>query len=137
MTETVLYPRKSTAELTPQEAAWIATAIKLPVTPGRKIDEIQLLVCAIWSVTHDQMLSPSRLAHIVRPRHIAIYLTSKMVTESTSVIGRRFGGRDHSSIGHAIRKMTALAATDPAFAAEINALQARIENTWHDKGATQ
>ena len=123
--------------LTPQEAAWVATAIPLPPTPGRKITDIQLFVCAIWCVTHREMLSPSRLAHIVRPRHIAIYLAERTVTKSTTTIGRRFGGRDHSSIGHALRKMEALIASDSAFAAEIKGLQTKLEATWHDKGATQ
>jgi chromosomal replication initiator protein len=124
-------------DLTPQESAWVATAIPVPPTPGRRITDIQLFICAIWRVTHDEMLSPSRFAYIVRPRHIAIYLTARMVTKSSTTIGRRFGGRDHSSIIHALRKMRKLIADDPAFAAEVAGLQSRIERTWHDHGATQ
>lgn len=123
-------------ELATYEPAPAAIPIRMPRTRSQKITDIQLFVCAIWSVTHAEMLSPSRFAHVVRPRHVAIYLAERMVTDSVSIIGRRFN-RDHSSIIHALRKMAAVLAADAALASELKGMQARIEGTWQNHGATQ
>lgn len=63
---------------------------------------------------------------IVRIRHIAMYLAKTITRNSLPEIGRRFGGKDHTSVLNAVRRITALVESDPAFADEIGALKAVI-----------
>ncbi len=71
------------------------------------IREIQQAVCAHYRIGRVDMLSKSRVVHLVEPRHIAMFLSRKLGERSWGQIGRAFGGRDHTTGIHATRKIAA------------------------------
>ena len=68
-------------------------------------------------------LSSRRTANVVRPRQIAMYLAKTLTLRSLPEIGRRFGGRDHTTVLHAVRKIENLSDTDKVLADEIETLK--------------
>ena len=80
-----------------------------PHEPKRvKIEDIQKLVASHYSVTRADILSSRRTATVVKPRQIAMYLAKTLTLRSLPEIGRRFGGRDHTTVLHAVRKIEGL-----------------------------
>jgi chromosomal replication initiator protein len=95
-----------------------------PREPRRvRIDEIQRAVARHYSVSRADLLSSRRAANVVRPRQIAMYLAKTLTLRSLPEIGRRFGGRDHTTVLHAIRKIERLIANDTATADDIEHLK--------------
>jgi chromosomal replication initiator protein len=92
-----------------------------------RIEDIQKVVARHFEVTRNDLLSNRRTRVIVRPRQIAMYLSKQLTPRSLPEIGRRFGGRDHTTVLHAVRKIEALAAEDPKLAQEIELLKRLIE----------
>jgi chromosomal replication initiator protein len=88
-----------------------------------KIEEIQKLVATHYNVTRADILSSRRTANVVRPRQIAMYLAKVLTPRSLPEIGRRFGGRDHTTVLHAVRKIEALAKTDGKLSEEVDLLK--------------
>lgn len=88
-----------------------------------KIEEIQKLVATHYNVTRADILSARRTANVVRPRQIAMYLSKVLTPRSLPEIGRRFGGRDHTTVLHAVRKIEALAGADGRLSEEIDLLK--------------
>ena len=77
-----------------------------------KIEDIQKLVATHFNVSRADILSSRRTANVVRPRQIAMYLAKTMTLRSLPEIGRRFGGRDHTTVLHAVRKIEEMASND-------------------------
>ena len=69
------------------------------------IDEIQRVVAEHYRVTVSDMLSKGRSRTVVRPRHVAIFLAKQLTNYSLPEIGKAFGGRDHTTVLHAYRKI--------------------------------
>ena len=67
------------------------------------IDEIQRTVCQFYRVDRTEMSSKRRARAVVRPRQVAMYLAKVLTPRSYPEIGRKFGGRDHSTVIHAVR----------------------------------
>jgi len=88
-----------------------------------RVEEILKLVSAHFNVTRADLLSARRTASVVRPRQIAMYLSKTLTLRSLPEIGRRFGGRDHTTVLHAVRKVESLVAIDPALKDEISLLK--------------
>ncbi len=88
-----------------------------------KIEDIQKLVATHFNVSRADILSSRRTANVVRPRQIAMYLSKTLTLRSLPEIGRRFGGRDHTTVLHAVRKIDALAEKDAALSEEIELLK--------------
>jgi chromosomal replication initiator protein len=88
-----------------------------------KIEDIQKLVAAHYNVTRADILSARRTANVVRPRQIAMYLSKVLTPRSLPEIGRRFGGRDHTTVLHAVRKIESLAGSDGRLSEEIDLLK--------------
>ena len=88
-----------------------------------KIEDIQKLVANRFSVTRADILSARRTATVVKPRQIAMYLAKVLTPRSLPEIGRRFGGRDHTTVLHAVRKIENLAKTDTALNEELELLK--------------
>jgi hypothetical protein len=87
-------------------------APKLPRGVGLHVNDILRAVCREFDITKVELLSDRRSADVVRPRHIAFSLCKHLTTCSLPEIGRRFGGRDHSTVLHGVRKLACfLAAT--------------------------
>ncbi|ESW61832.1 MAG: chromosomal replication initiation protein [Rhodobacter sp. CACIA14H1] len=76
------------------------------------IEEIQRKVAEHYNIRLSDMIGPKRVRTIARPRQIAMYLAKQLTPRSLPEIGRRFGGRDHTTIMHGVRKIEELMATD-------------------------
>lgn len=93
-----------------------------------KIEEIQKIVAQHYNVSRSDILSSRRTATVVRPRQIAMYLAKTMTLRSLPEIGRRFGGRDHTTVLHAVRKIEGLVGQDPALNEEVEVLKRRLND---------
>ena len=96
-----------------------------PAEPKRvRIEDIQRIVARQYNVSRADLLSSRRTANVVRPRQVAMYLAKVLTLRSLPEIGRRFGGRDHTTVLHAVRKIETLAGSDTTLAEEIEFAQA-------------
>ncbi|MBB4859229.1 chromosomal replication initiator protein [Novosphingobium chloroacetimidivorans] len=97
------------------------------------IDEIQRTVCQFYHIDKTEMSSNRRARAVVRPRQVAMYLSKVLTPRSYPEIGRKFGGRDHSSVIHAVRLIEELCTRDPGFGQEVRSLLSLIEGRhWDD-----
>ena len=88
-----------------------------------KIEDIQKLVATHYNVSRADILSSRRTANVVRPRQIAMYLSKVLTLRSLPEIGRRFGGRDHTTVLHAVRKIEGLTGSDRMLQDEVELLK--------------
>ncbi|HWG06704.1 MAG TPA: chromosomal replication initiator protein DnaA [Beijerinckiaceae bacterium] len=88
-----------------------------------KIEDIQKLVATHYNVSKADILSSRRTATVVKPRQIAMYLSKVLTLRSLPEIGRRFGGRDHTTVLHAVRKIDGLLAKDGPLSEEVDMLK--------------
>ncbi|HSI40828.1 MAG TPA: chromosomal replication initiator protein DnaA [Xanthobacteraceae bacterium] len=88
-----------------------------------RIEDILRIVAKHYNVSRADLLSQRRTANVVKPRQIAMYLAKQLTLRSLPEIGRRFGGRDHTTVLHAVRKIDGLVATDRVLAEEIATLK--------------
>ena len=100
--------------------------IKSADTKRVRIEDIQKIVARQFNVSKNDLLSNRRTRVIVRPRQIAMYLAKMMTPRSLPEIGRRFGGRDHTTVLHAVRKIESMTADDQKLAHEIELLKRLI-----------
>ena len=96
--------------------------------PRITIDEIQRAVCAHYRLDKSEMSSKRRVRAVARPRQVAMYLAKELTPRSYPEIGRRFGGRDHSTVIHAVRTVEALRVTDSELDAEIAAIRRSLNS---------
>jgi chromosomal replication initiator protein len=87
------------------------------------IEDIQEKVCDYYNVKITDMLSVRRMQAIAKPRQIAMYLSKTLTSKSLPEIGRRFGGRDHTTVMHSVKKVEDTCATDREFANDIEVLR--------------
>jgi chromosomal replication initiator protein len=80
-----------------------------------------------YTVSRADLRSSRRTANVVRPRQIAMYLAKTLTLRSLPEIGRRFGGRDHTTVLHAVRKIETLASSDTGLAEEIELLKRLLQ----------
>ena len=88
-----------------------------------KIEDIQKMVATRFNVSRADILSSRRTAVVVKPRQIAMYLSKVLTLRSLPEIGRRFGGRDHTTVLHAVRKIEGLASKDGGLGEELELLK--------------
>lgn len=88
-------------------AHWFEIVAEVP-----SVAAIQYSVARFFSVTRADILSARRTANVVLPRHIAVYLAKHLTPFSYPAIGRFFGGRDHTSAIHAVRRIEKLVRSD-------------------------
>ena len=92
------------------------------------VDEIQKAACEHFGLKQTDLISPKRTRAVARPRQVAMWLAKSLTTRSYPDIGRRFGGRDHTTVLHAVRQIEKLKAEDPAIAADVEALTRRLRD---------
>jgi chromosomal replication initiator protein len=92
------------------------------------IEEIQRKVSEHFNIRLSDMIGPKRTRTIARPRQVAMYLSKQLTTRSLPEIGRRFGGRDHTTIMHGVRKVEELKAADHQLAEDIDLLRRLLES---------
>ena len=91
------------------------------------IDEIQRAVCEYYRIDRSEMSSKRRARAVVRPRQVAMYLAKVMTPRSYPEIGRKFGGRDHSTVIHAVRLVEGLRQQDSDMDNDVRALLRQLE----------
>ena len=91
------------------------------------IDEIQKKVAEHFNVRIADMHSARRARQIARPRQVAMYLAKQLTPRSLPEIGRKFGGRDHTTVIHAVRKIEELTAYDPSFKEDVDLLRRLLQ----------
>lgn len=87
------------------------------------VDRIQRAVCEEFNISLTDMVSKRRARLIARPRQVAMYLAKKLTKRSLPDIGRRFGGRDHTTVMHAVKRIDELRAGDIEFDAQIKSVE--------------
>jgi chromosomal replication initiator protein len=92
------------------------------------IDEIQRTVCQFYRVDRTEMSSKRRARAVVRPRQVAMYLAKVLTPRSYPEIGRKFGGRDHSTVIHAVRLIEDLRLRDSDMDGDVRSLLRQLEN---------
>ncbi|EKS33212.1 chromosomal replication initiator protein DnaA [Afipia clevelandensis] len=99
-----------------------------PMEPKRvKIEDIQRVVARQYNVSRSDLLSSRRTANVVRPRQVAMYLAKTLTLRSLPEIGRRFGGRDHTTVLHAVRKIESLVSKDMTLSDEVELLKRQLQ----------
>lgn len=91
------------------------------------IDEIQKAVSAHFELKTIDLVSARRAVVVARPRQIAMYLAKRLTTRSLPEIGRKFGGRDHSTVIHAVRRIEQLRDTDREIDGAVRTLLRELE----------
>jgi chromosomal replication initiator protein len=92
-----------------------------------KIEDILKVVSRHYNVGRNDLLSARRAREVVMPRQIGMYLAKKLTARSLPEIGRRFGGRDHSTVLHAVRKIDEQMKNDEKLARELALLIRLVE----------
>ena len=92
------------------------------------IDEIQRTVCQFYRVDRTEMSSKRRARAVVRPRQVAMYLAKVLTPRSYPEIGRKFGGRDHSTVIHAVRLIEDLRTRDADMDGDVRSLLRQLES---------
>jgi len=92
------------------------------------IDEIQKRVAEHYNIRLSDMHSARRARAVARPRQVAMYLCKQLTPRSLPEIGRKFGGRDHTTVMHAVRKIEELRASDRVMAEDIELLRRMLES---------
>ncbi len=91
------------------------------------IDEIQRKVCEHYNIRVTDMSSARRARNVARPRQVAMYLAKQLTNRSLPEIGRKFGNRDHTTVMHAVARITELTERDTAFAEDVELLRRMLE----------
>ncbi len=92
------------------------------------IDDIQRKVADYYNIRLSDLLSARRSRTIARPRQVAMYLSKILTTRSLPEIGRKFGGRDHTTVIHAVKRIESLQDSDNAIQEEVEILSRALEN---------
>jgi chromosomal replication initiator protein len=92
------------------------------------IDEIQRRVAEHFNIKLAEMTSSRRARAVARPRQVAMYLAKQLTSRSLPEIGRKFGGRDHTTVIHAVKKIEELIETDSALAEDVELLRRMLQS---------
>jgi len=95
--------------------------------PEVTISRIQEAVSQRFGVTLDELVSPRRSQAVAYPRQVAMYLSRELTDSSLPKIGREFGGRDHTTVMHAVKKVDELRDRDASFAEDVELLRRMLE----------
>ena len=116
--------QKVTLPLAEEQLSDLLSANRRRIT----IDEIQRAVCQFYKVDRSEMSSKRRARAVVRPRQVAMYLAKVLTPRSYPEIGRKFGGRDHSTVIHAVRLIEDLRTRDADMDGDVRALLQQLES---------
>ncbi|SIS89310.1 chromosomal replication initiator protein DnaA [Insolitispirillum peregrinum] len=91
------------------------------------IEDIQKKVAEHFQIRLSDMGSARRSRSVARPRQVAMYLSKQLTSRSLPEIGRKFGGRDHTTVMHAVKKVEELIGSDDTFAEDVDLLRRMLE----------
>jgi chromosomal replication initiator protein len=120
---TQLIGRDLTLEMTQEVLHDLLRANNRKVT----IEEIQKRVAEHFNIRISDMHSARRARSVARPRQVAMYLAKQLTSRSLPEIGRKFGGRDHTTVMHAVKKVDELRDHDTLFAEDVELLSRMLE----------
>jgi chromosomal replication initiator protein len=92
------------------------------------IEDIQKKVSAHYNIKVSDMHSARRSVAIARPRQVAMYLAKKLTTKSLPEIGRKFGGKDHTTVMHAVKRIDEICKQDQEFADDVELLMRMLQS---------
>ena len=92
------------------------------------IEEIQKRVAEHFNIKLSEIHSARRARAVARPRQVAMYLSKQLTSRSLPEIGKKFGGRDHTTVIHAVKTIEALMANDRALAEDVELLRRMLES---------
>jgi hypothetical protein len=110
----------------PQRQTVYLLADEAPRVVSIRLGTIKEAASSLYGVTVQEIDSDGRIAKVVRARQVVMYLAKKLSRLSLTEIGRRIGGRDHSTVIHGASKIERLLETDAKLRREVESLQARI-----------
>jgi chromosomal replication initiator protein len=90
------------------------------------VDDIQKATAEHFGLKQSDLISERRTRSVARPRQAAMWLAKQLTTRSLPDIGRRFGGRDHTTVLHAVRRIESLRAGDPQLARDLEVLTRKL-----------
>ena len=91
------------------------------------VEEIQRKVSEYYNIRMSDIIGPKRLRSYARPRQVAMYLCKQLTSRSLPEIGRRFGGRDHTTVMHGVRRIEELKTIDGQIAEDVEMLRRSLE----------
>ena len=91
------------------------------------VEEIQRKVSEHYNIRLSDMIGPKRVRTYARPRQVAMYLSKNMTSRSLPEIGRRFGGRDHTTVMHGVKRIEELKLQDGQIAEDLELLRRALE----------
>lgn len=118
-----LVGREITMELTQDCLSDVLRASERKVS----VEEIQRRVAEHYNIRLSDMIGPRRVRTLARPRQIAMYLCKQMTSRSLPEIGRRFGGRDHTTVMHGVKRIEELRVQDGQIAEDLEMLRRALE----------
>jgi len=118
-----LVGREINLDMTQECLADILRASERKVT----VEEIMRQVADHYHLRMSDLLSPRRARSVARPRQVAMFLSKMLTSKSLPDIGRRFGGRDHTTVIHAVKKVEELKMTDSQIAEDVELLRRMLE----------
>ncbi|MGB1034818.1 MAG: helix-turn-helix domain-containing protein, partial [Primorskyibacter sp.] len=92
------------------------------------IEEIQRRVADHYNIRISDLVGPRRLRSLARPRQVAMWLCKTLTSRSLPEIGRRFGGRDHTTVMHGVKRIDELRLQDAAIAEDLEMLRRALES---------
>jgi chromosomal replication initiator protein len=92
------------------------------------VEDIQKAVATHYNIKVSDMHSARRSRSVARPRQVAMYLSKKFTTKSLPDIGRRFGGKDHTTVMHAVKRVDELIGTDAEFCSDVELLSRMLQS---------
>lgn len=113
-------------EITMEMAVSILKASCVSVKKEITLEDIKKLICAKFNLTQTEIESATRLKKISEARQIAMYIAKKATTKSFPEIGRFFGGKDHATVIHAVKKIEKMIADNPNFESIIEKLTSSL-----------
>ncbi len=100
-----------------------------PASTPRSLSDIQTAACQHFGLSPEELLSPSRAARVAWPRQVAMYLARELTAESLPAIGRHFGGRDHTTVLHALRRTQQRISADATSREAVENLREQLEQS--------
>jgi len=119
-----LVGREITLEMTSECLSDVIKASDRKVT----IEEIQRKVAEHFSIRISDIVGPRRVRNIARPRQVAMYLAKNMTSRSLPEIGRRFGGRDHTTVMHGVKRIEELCVSDQQISDDVDILKRQLQS---------
>jgi chromosomal replication initiator protein len=110
---------------------WVTEVLTRHVAPEQKrvsVDQIQKAVAQYFDLRVTELLSRRRTRAIAVPRQIAMYLAKELTTRSYPDLARRFGGRDHTTVIHGVRRIASLMEADAGMAETVASIRRMLEN---------